>query len=84
MRMFRGYLMMSIIALAAPAVAVLGRMTERIATFLMSLFAPDPLRLAADVPDLARSEDRPSLAAALLESLRHEKGVRNIRAARGI
>lgn len=84
MRMFRGYLMISIIALAAPAVAVIDRMTERIATFLLSLFAPEPLRLAADGPDLVRSDIRPSLAAALLESLRHEKGVRHTRAARGI
>ena len=84
MRMFRGYLMMSIIALAAPIVAVIDRTTERIATFLLSLFAPEPLRLAPDGPDLVRNETRPSLASALLESLRHEKGTSNIRAARGI
>ena len=84
MRMFRGYLMMGIIALAVPAVAVIDRLTERIASFLLSLFAPEPLRLDTDDPDLVRSQNRPSLAAALLESLRHEKGVRHLRAARGI
>ena len=84
MRMFRGYLMLNIIALVAPAIAVIDRVTERIATFLLSMFAPEPLRLATDGPAFERRIDRAPLASSLLEGLRHEKGVRNQGAHRGI
>jgi hypothetical protein len=83
------------LAIIGLCVAVAARFTEHIAApieraverafdFIMSTVTPAPLRLAADGPDLVRSAVRPSLSAALLESLRHEKGVRNLRAARGI
>lgn len=82
MRMFRGYLLLSLITLAAPAIAAIDRVTERIATFVLSLFAPAPFRIATDGPDLVLREDRPSLSASLLESLQHEKGVPRFGAAR--
>lgn len=84
MRMFRGYFMIGIIALAAPVVAFVDRVTERIATFLLSMFAPEPMRMATDGPAFERRIDRAPLAASLLERLRHEKGVRNQGAHRGI
>jgi hypothetical protein len=85
MRMFRGYFLVStIFALAAPAIAVIDRVTERIATFVLSLFAPAPRRLAADGPSFERRIDRAGYEPSLLESLRHEKGVPRYGAARSI
>jgi hypothetical protein len=85
MRLFRGYhLLLSVIALAAPLVAVIDRVAERIATFVLSMFAPAQPRFAIDDPAFERSVERPALARALLESLRHEKGVPRFGAARNI
>lgn len=65
-------------------VAPIERVLERAFDFIMSTVTPAPLRIAGDGPDMVRRAVRPSLSAALLESLRHEKGARNLRAARGI
>lgn len=85
MRMFRGYhIFVSFAVMAISAVAVVERGLERIATFVLSLFAPAPFRIATDGPDLVLREDHPSLSASLLEGLRHEKGVPRFGAARNV
>jgi hypothetical protein len=84
MRIFRGFFMMSFITCAAPAVAFIDRMTERICNFLISLFAPEPMRIATGGPVVVRRIDRAALAPSLLENLRHEKCASKVGAHRSI
>lgn len=85
MRMFNGYrIFLAASMLMVATVAAVERVTERIATFVLSLFAPAPFRLATDGPSFERSVDREPLSASLLESLRHEKGARRRSADRHI
>lgn len=86
MRMFPTFRSIFLAAslMLASASAVIDRVTERIATFVLSLFAPAPRRLAAEGPSFDRRIERQSLASSLLESLQHEKGVPRYGAARGI
>lgn len=83
MRMFRSIFLAASLMLAC-ASAVIDRITERIATFVLSLFAPAPRRLATDGPSFERRVDRASIDPSLLETLRHEKGVPRYGAARSI
>lgn len=92
MKMFRGYFLYAMVSFASAAVAFSERVgdhiTERIIEpmleVLATLFAPAAPRLVTDGPALDRRLDGPSLSASLLESLRHEKGLPRLGAARGI
>lgn len=57
---------------------------DRCIAFALSMFPAIAPRLVVDGPDMVLRTDRPSLAASLLESLRHEKGVPRFGAARNI
>lgn len=64
-------------------VEVIDGFIDRCIAFVVAAFRIDAPRLAADGPGFERIVERPSLETSLLESLRHEKGVPRLGAARG-
>lgn len=65
-------------------VEVVAGFFERCIDFVVSAFAADKPMFAVDGPDMVLRTERPSLAASLLEFIRHEKGVPRSGAARNI
>ena len=77
----------TVFAVAARAadhvVEVIEGFVDRCIAFVVAAFRIDAPRIVGDEPVCEHRVERPSLAASLLESLRHEKGVPRLGAARG-